>query len=60
MADPVKTCRRKWRYRTKQDAKRHIRGGMNKFLHVYHCDECGGYHLGHDRWAPKNNKEVTP
>lgn len=57
MSDPVKTCRRKWRYGSEQDAKKHIRGGMRKYLHAYGpCSVCGGYHIGHTRWAPP----VTP
>jgi len=48
----------KRRYRSENDrrAAKHIRSLRKRGfenLHVYHCDKCGAWHVGHIPGAPK-------
>lgn len=51
-------CSRKQRHYTISDAEAHVaslnKKQGNQGLHVYKCDYCGNYHVGHDRfWRDK-------
>lgn len=54
----VETCQEKDYYKTKQVAKSKIRSSNRKWLEVYKCPVCSGWHLGHKRWKPKKAQSI--
>lgn len=53
MAKRRKSCRRKYRHETREEAVRELRRLMRDkfasitYMHAYHCNHCDGFHVGH-------------
>jgi len=54
----IETCQSKNRYATRNIAKNMISSGNKKWLQVYRCSICAGWHIGHRRYKPQIEQSI--